>query len=139
MTMVDTWAWLALAVKNDQYHGSAKREHRRQVKGHRRLVTTSNILGETISLLYRRQRPDQARLFINRLLDSAEQGKLQLVHVSSNQFRRAWDLRQKYQDKPNISFVDFTSMVVMQEIGITDVFTGDDHFRQVNLGFNLVP
>lgn len=45
----------------------------------------------------------------------------------------------KYHDKPDISFVDFTSMVVMQDLGIQDVFTGDAHFRQVNLGFRLVP
>ena len=61
------------------------------------------------------------------------------MHVSSDQFRRAWDLRQRYDDKPDISFVDFTSMVVMQDLGITDVFTGDAHFQQVNLGFRLHP
>ena len=56
-----------------------------------------------------------------------------------DQFRRAWTMRQKYHDKPDISFVDFTSMVVMQDLGIAEVFTGDDHFRQVNLGFQVVP
>jgi hypothetical protein len=35
--------------------------------------------------------------------------------------------------------VDFTSMVVMQELGIAEVFSGDEHFVQVNLGFRLVP
>jgi uncharacterized protein len=48
-------------------------------------------------------------------------------------------MRQKYHDKPDISFVDFTSMVVTQDLGITDVFTGDAHFQQVNLGFRLYP
>jgi predicted nucleic acid-binding protein len=48
-------------------------------------------------------------------------------------------MRQKYNDKPDISFVDFTSMVVLPDLGITEVFTGDAHFRQVNLGFQLVP
>jgi predicted nucleic acid-binding protein len=66
-------------------------------------------------------------------------GTYQLVHVSPQQIRRAWDLRQKYHDKPDISFVDFTSMVVMQDLGLTDIFTGDAHFRQVGLGFQLFP
>ena len=48
-------------------------------------------------------------------------------------------MRQKYQDKPGISFVDFTSMIVMQDLGIGDVFTGDAHFQQVGLGFRLLP
>lgn len=62
-----------------------------------------------------------------------------LVHITPAHFRRAWDMRQKYSDKPDISFVDMTSMVVMQELGIGDVFTGDAHFKQVNLGFQLYP
>jgi predicted nucleic acid-binding protein len=33
----------------------------------------------------------------------------------------------------------FTSVVAMKELGITDVFTGDTHFRDVNLGFQLFP
>lgn len=48
-------------------------------------------------------------------------------------------MRQKYHGKPDISFVDFTSMVVLQDLGITDVFSGDAHFQQVNLGFRLCP
>jgi len=40
---------------------------------------------------------------------------------------------------PDISFVDFTSMVVLRDLGIQDVFTGDAHFQQVNLGFRLHP
>ncbi len=38
-------------------------------------------------------------------------------------------MRFKYHDKLDISFVDFTSMVVMQDLGISEVFTGDAHFR----------
>jgi predicted nucleic acid-binding protein len=30
-------------------------------------------------------------------------------------------------------------MVMMQDLGIADVFTGDAHFRQVNLGYRLHP
>jgi predicted nucleic acid-binding protein len=66
-------------------------------------------------------------------------GDYLLVHVSPEQFHGAWQPRQKYGDKPDISFVDFTSMVVMQNLKIADVFTGDAHFRQVNLGFQLHP
>ena len=68
-----------------------------------------------------------------------DNGTYVLVPVSPQQFRAAWQLREKYDDKPDISFVDFTSMVVMQDLGITEIFTGDAHFRQVNLGFQLHP
>jgi len=48
-------------------------------------------------------------------------------------------LRKKYQDKPDISFTDFTSFVIMQELAINRVFTGDAHFEKVNLGFEILP
>jgi predicted nucleic acid-binding protein len=63
----------------------------------------------------------------------------QRVHVTPDVFDRAWQMRRHYADKPDISFVDFTSFVVMQELGIADVFTGDDHFRKVGLGFRPLP
>ena len=37
-----------------------------------------------------------------------------------------------------MNFVDFTSMVVMQDLGIVEVFTGDAHFLHVGLGFQLL-
>jgi len=48
-------------------------------------------------------------------------------------------MRQKYHDKPDISFVDFTSIVVKQDLGIIEVFSGDGHFQQVGLSFRLLP
>jgi len=61
MTLVDTWAWLALAATDDQHHGAAQSEYRRQSKRRRRLVTTNHILAETVTLLYRRKRADKAQ------------------------------------------------------------------------------
>jgi predicted nucleic acid-binding protein len=96
-------------------------------------------LSETIGYLYPSIGASQAQGFINTILACADTGLYLLVHLSPQQFRRAWLMRQKYHDKPHISFVDFTSVVVMQDHGIVDIFTGDQHFRQVNLGFRLHP
>jgi predicted nucleic acid-binding protein len=139
MIFVDAWAWIALALKGDQNHRRAKAQHKAFRRAGRRYVTTNFVLGELIAHLYRTLKPTQAQGFINTLLAEADAGTYLLVHVSPDQFRRAWDLRQKYHDKPDISFVDFTSMVVMQDLGILDVFTGDSHFQQVGLGFRLHP
>ena len=108
-------------------------------KARRRYVTTNFVLSELIAHLYTTLTPVQAQGFVNNLLAAVDAGTYDLVHVSPDQFRRSWQMRQNYHDKPDISFVDFTSMVVMQDLGITEVFTGDDHFRQVNLGFQLMP
>ena len=139
MIFVDTWAWLALAVKRDQYHAVAKAQHQHLRKANRKYVTTDYVIGELVSFLYRSGPVSRAEGYVQALLAKVDAGEHLLVHVSSDQFRQSWQLRRRYHDKPDISFVDFTSMVVMQDLGITDVFTGDAHFQQVNLGFRLVP
>ena len=48
-------------------------------------------------------------------------------------------LRLKFEDKPRILFTDLSSMVVMKELGIADILTGDTHFVQVGMGFVTVP
>jgi 3-oxoacyl-(acyl-carrier-protein) synthase len=68
-----------------------------------------------------------------------EQGRLIIERITSDRFANAWTLRQRFQDKPAISFTDLTSMVVMQELGINDVLTEDEHFPQVGMGFRRVP
>ena len=139
MIFVDTWAWIALADKSDPYHRKAKAEHKKLRRAQSRYVTTDYVLSETIGYLYPAIGGDRTQGFINTILASADAGAYLLVHVPPQQFRRAWQMRQKFGDKPDISFVDFTSMVVMQDLGVVDVFTGDEHFRRVNLGFRLHP
>jgi predicted nucleic acid-binding protein len=139
MIFVDTWAWVALASKQDQHHRRAKAQHKLLQRARRPYVTTNFVLSEVIAHLYTTLTAVQAQAFINAILAAVDAGTYQLVHVSPQQFRRAWDMRQKYHDKPDISFVDFTSMVVMQDLGIAEIFTGDAHFLHVGLGFRLVP
>jgi predicted nucleic acid-binding protein len=139
MIFVDTWAWVALALWRDQHHQRVKSEHQRLQAAGRRYVTSNFVLSELIAHLFSTLTAAQAQTFIDKILTAASSSVYELVHVSPAQFYQAWGLRQKYADKPDISFVDFTSMVVMQDLGIRDVFTGDAHFQHVGLGFRLVP
>jgi predicted nucleic acid-binding protein len=138
MIFVDTWAWVALAARRDQHHRRAKAVHRRLRRSRRLYVTTNFVLSEVIAHLYTTLTAQQAQGFVNAVLTAVDAATFDLVHVSAGQFRRAWELRRRYDDKPDISFVDFTSMVVMQDMGITEVFTGDAHFLHVGLGFQLL-
>jgi predicted nucleic acid-binding protein len=65
--------------------------------------------------------------------------KLRFVFINNRRREKAWELFKKYQDKPDISFTDFTSFVIMSEFKIREVFTGDEHFEKVNLNFKRVP
>jgi predicted nucleic acid-binding protein len=118
---IDTWAWVALASKHDQHHRRARAQHKALQKSPSRYVTSDFVLSEVIAHLYTTLTARQAQAFINAILGAADSGNYDFVHVSPLQFRRAWQMRQKYHDKPDISFVDFTSMVVMQDRGISEV------------------
>src|SRR5262245_30873578 len=106
MIFVDTWAWVALALKRDQNHRRAKAAHKAFRKAGRRYVTTDFVLSELIAHLYTTLTPVQAQGFVNTLFATADAGTYELVHVSPQQFRRAWQMRQQYHDKPDISFID---------------------------------
>src|SRR5207245_910616 len=110
MIFVDSWAWIALADKSDPYHRQAKSQHKLLVRARQKYVTSNEVMGEVITYLYDAVPVVQAQSFINSVLANVDSGSYQLVHVSPQQFRRAWQVRQKYHDKPDISFVDFTSM-----------------------------
>jgi len=45
----------------------------------------------------------------------------------------------KFKDKPQFSFTDLTTMVILTEIGITDTITEDTHFSQVGMAFQKFP
>ena len=136
---VDTWAWVALALRRDQHHEKAKRQHAEFVAAGYTYVLTDYVLAELVTQLYRILPPDQAETYISAVFAAIELGQYRLERISAERFDAAWRLRRRYADKPTISFVDFTSFVVMRELTIQDAFTGDAHFEQVNLGFRLLP
>ncbi len=80
-----------------------------------------------------------AKESLDKLDKAIEKSYLLVEWVTSERFEKAKVLRLKYQDKPKISFTDFTSMVVMKELGLKDIITGDEHFEHVGMGFQRKP
>ena len=66
-------------------------------------------------------------------------GRLVFERVEDDRFNYAWLLRSLFRDKPEISFTDLTSFVVMRDLDITRAFTRDRHFEMVNLGVEIWP
>lgn len=64
--------------------------------------------------------------------------EITIVHIDPDLWNSALTLLKRYDDKPDISFVDFSFFAVMQKLGIVEVFTGDHHFEKVNLGFQIL-
>lgn len=133
---VDTWGWLALADRNDARHQATETCYRERSRLTGRIVTSNFVLDELLTLLFSRRPFAEAERFANALIASPF---VTVEQVTQERFANALGLRLKFSDKPRISFTDLTSMVVMKELGITDVLTADIHFAHVGLGFRLLP
>ena len=100
------------------------------------VFTTNFVLDETISLLFRRRPFEEVARFTRGLLTSPSIG---IEEITPARFRKAFDLRLMFRDKPDISFTDLTTMIVAQDLKVMDILTGDRHFIQAGLGFRLLP
>ncbi len=60
---------------------------------------------------------------------------VEVIHVTESIEENAWQIFKRYSDK-TFSFTDCTSFVIMQQLGITDVFTNDHNFEQ--MGFVIL-
>jgi uncharacterized protein len=133
---IDSWGWLVLEDSRDPLHQAASRTYAEAAKSSGNVFTTTFVLDETISLLFRRRPFEEAARFIKGLLTSPLIG---IEEITRTRFRRAFDLRLAFRDKTDISFTDLTSMIVAQDLKLTDILTGDRHFIQAGLGFRLLP
>jgi predicted nucleic acid-binding protein len=92
-----------------------------------------------ITLLFRRESYEEAVRFLDGLLADSTRGALQIQRLTTERFQAALELRKRFRDKPDISFTDLTTMVIMRELQITVVVTEDNHFLHVGMGFQRLP
>ncbi len=138
-TFFDTWAWVAIVDADDQFHEVADTYYKKFLLQKRIPITSDYILAESFTLLRRRVDIKKVINFGETLFKAISVGRIRLEIVTQERRQKSWAFFKKYSDKPEISFFDLTSMVIMQELGIKQVFSGDDHFEKVNLGFKTVP
>lgn len=136
---VDTWGWLSLEDSREPAYEEVAQVRRRYALRRNAWVTTDFVLDETITRLFVRRPFDEAGKFCHGLFEAEMQGSLTVEPISPERFQKAYALRLRYRDKPRISFTDLTSFVVMRELGIRHVLTGDLHFKQVHMGFHILP
>jgi len=133
---VDTWAWYALADRNDSDHSIAEQANQRLLDEEYIFVTTNYVLSETVTLMRYKMYHSVAVEFWNTMQKLTEMGLVELIRVTETHEVTAWTIFEKYSDQ-DFSFVDCTSFAVMQDIGVSDAFTADHHFA--TMGFVLVP
>jgi uncharacterized protein len=133
---VDTWGWLALEDRLEKSHESTMRCYSEVRTRSGQILTSNFVLDETITRLFRRRPFQEAARFASGILASPF---IRVESVTDARFHQAFALRQRFADKPKISFTDLTTMVIMSELKVTKILTADSHFSQVALGFQILP
>ena len=136
---VDTWGWMAFGHRREPRHAEVKRVYQGFRSSEIPIYTSDYVLDELVTLLFRREVFEEAVRFVEGILAAAALGQVRVERVTPDRFFAAWELRKRFQDKPTISFTDLTSMVIMEERGILEVLTQDEHFIWAGMGFSRVP
>lgn len=130
---VDTGAWYALQVPDDDHHEEAARTLRDIVQGGLSLRTTNLVIGETYTLLVMTHGHAAAWRFLEGLDRSA---RLKPIHVDPAIEREAYALLRRFSDQ-RFSYVDGTSFAAMRKHRVRRAFAFDRHFATA--GFVRVP
>jgi len=129
---VDTAYLLALVNSRDQWHAASIRWEQALAKLRRPLMTTDFVLIEVGDALSRRQFRQHAGQLIQQLRKSSH---VQVISANAAMIEGALKLFVARPDK-DWGLTDCASFVVMQEHGLHEALTSDDHFRQA--GFRVL-
>jgi len=130
---IDTSAFIALIDKDDQYHAQAREFYQKKLSPPFKLITTNFVVCETINFLRARLPLKYAVAYRDDIISSKIAS---IIHITPDMENSAFNVMKRHKDK-NYSFTDCTSFVVMKDLGITNSFTFDEHFRQ--MGFIVFP
>jgi predicted nucleic acid-binding protein len=126
---LDTSAIYALADKRDANHKEAKRLYDAALRSGRAIVTHNYVIVETAALLARRLGLSFALTFLKEAAD------LDVQWISTELHTQAVD-ELANRNKPDLSFVDAVSFLVMETERIAEYLGFDEHFRSA--GFRRI-
>lgn len=129
---VDTSAWISLVAAKDPYHEPVAKEWLHLLDAQALLVTTADVLSETITHLRYHAGHALALQFYSLAQEAEAQHRLQIHWVDQAVFAQAWRIFASYSDQA-FSVTDCTSFAVCQREGIRTALTLDRHFRIMGL------
>lgn len=133
MIFIDTGAFIARYLKNDQYHRKARSHWEVLKQDNRPCVTTNFVLDETFTLLARRSSYPFAAIRAEKIYSS---DALTILRPDRQDELSALELFGKYADQ-SVSFTDCVSFAMMDRHQVRTAFTFDNHFRIA--GFQVEP
>jgi hypothetical protein len=129
---VDSFAWIAVINKSDNFHKIALNIFEELLNKRANLITTNYAVVETINALSKIEYRKAVIKFIYKLEKSPS---VEIVKITDEIYYNAWALYQKRMDK-DWGITDCTSFEVMRIFNIKQAFTNDKHFEQA--GYSLL-
>ncbi|MEX1111997.1 MAG: PIN domain-containing protein [Candidatus Andersenbacteria bacterium] len=128
---VDTSAFVALYYRHDAHAKSAKRVIEHLQQHNTPLVTSNYIIAESLTVISQRAGKKQAVSFGEYMVND----DFLTLRIGKSTEQRAFILFSELAQK-DVSFVDCTSFILCKDLGITQVFSFDQHFAKQ--GFKLL-
>lgn len=128
---VDTSALLAVLNADDRYHAMAKNAWEKLLLEGAQLYLNNYVLIETFTLLQSRFGLEAVRLFQSDILPV-----LEIAWVDEATHNPAVSALLA-ANRRSLSLVDCTSFETMRQLGLSDAFALDNHFKEQ--GFEVIP
>jgi uncharacterized protein len=129
---IDTGAFLAKYLANDQFHHDAIKRWKVLEKEQDKIITSNFVLDETFTLLARKSYHEFAVEKANFIYLSSA---IHIIRPSHETEIKALSFFKKYSDH-KISYTDCISFQLMKDNNIQKVFTYDQRFKLA--GFNPI-
>lgn len=125
---------IALSAVTDQYHQKAEMLAKQIETSGNALITTRAVVLEIGNALAKIPHRNAAI----ELLDSLEEDPdVEIIPLSEELYDRAMELYRQRSDK-EWGITDCISFVVMQDYGLTQALTTDEHFKQAGFSALLI-
>ncbi|RJP50033.1 MAG: PIN domain-containing protein [Anaerolineaceae bacterium] len=128
---VDTSALFSLANTSEATHDIAWETMKTFAERNYRLAANNYVVVETFALIQSRLGIEIARQFNTNVMPN-----LQIAWIDEEQHRAIVE-RLFSANRRQLSLVDCSSFETMRQLGIEQVFTFDEHFREQ--GFTVIP
>ncbi|MCW1967990.1 MAG: PIN domain-containing protein [Anaerolineae bacterium] len=128
---VDTSAWVALLDSGDKYHEDAVEKLKLIIQKRWQLITSSDVLDETYTLLLMNTNYSQVIKFRQQLKHLASAQLLITQWVTPEISEQGWEIFARFNQDKQWSFTDCTSYAVMRNLDLDMAFTFDHHFVQM--------
>jgi uncharacterized protein len=130
---VDTAGWMAMADLKDPLHLPSVHVRDSWLEKGSILTTSNYVLDETLTLIRMRLGMESTQKW---WMTISESPRCRVEWISPEQTEKAVRWFFDWKDQ-SFSFTDCTSFIVMKELDIEKVLTGDRHF--LTAGFQMLP